>query len=126
MSANHIAESAINIVSEGTRIEGKMTFDSISRVHGILIGEVHSAAGSQLILSETAMVEGEIFADSLFIDGFVKGDVTAKTKVVISRTGRVLGNIHTPSLRVEFGGYFEGRCAMESEGFTSDRALAPV
>ena len=94
-----IQETAINIVGEGTRIEGEVLFDRITRVHGVLVGKVRAKEGSTLILGETAVVEG---------------DVSARKKVVISRTGRVIGDIHSPSVRVEFGAYFEGRCAMES------------
>lgn len=111
MSTLH--ETAINMVAEGTRIEGQVTFDHVSRVHGVLVGEVRAKDGSTLILSETAVVEGNIEADTLMVDGYVHGDIAAKAKVVISRTGRVVGNIKTPSLTLEFGAYFEGRCAME-------------
>jgi len=112
---NNLNESAINIIAEGTKIEGKMTFDHISRVYGILLGEVSAKVGSTLVLSEAAVVEGNIDADVLMIDGYVRGDVIAKTRVIISRTGRVIGNIKTPSLILEFGAHFEGRCSMEKE-----------
>jgi cytoskeletal protein CcmA (bactofilin family) len=111
---NDISESAINIIAEGTRIEGKVILDKVSRLHGVLVGEVHASPGSTVILSETGVIEGNVFADTLMIDGFIRGDVVAKTKVVISSSGRVLGNIQSPSLSVDFGGYFEGRCAMEN------------
>jgi cytoskeletal protein CcmA (bactofilin family) len=107
-------ETHVNMVAEGTRIEGQVVFDHVSRVNGVLIGEVRAKEGSTLILSETAVVEGNIDADILMIDGYVHGDVVAKTRVVVSRTGRVVGNIKTPSLTMEFGAYFEGRCAMET------------
>jgi len=109
-----LQESAINVIAEGTRIEGKMVFEHVSRVHGTLIGEVEAKDGSTLILSESSMVEGDIHADTLLIDGYVHGDVVAKSQVVISRTGRVVGNISTKSLKLEFGGYFEGKCGMEA------------
>jgi cytoskeletal protein CcmA (bactofilin family) len=112
---SNLNESAINIVAEGTRIEGKITFDHISRVHGVLLGEVIAKDGSTLVLSEAAVIEGSIDADILMIDGYVRGDVTAKTRVVISRTGRVIGNIKTASLILEFGAHFEGQCSMEKE-----------
>jgi cytoskeletal protein CcmA (bactofilin family) len=108
-----LQETAVNMVAEGTRIEGQVLFDQVSRVHGILVGEVRAKIGSTLILSETAVVEGNIDADIVMIDGYVHGDVTAKTRVVVSRTGRVVGNIKAPSLILEFGAYFEGRCSME-------------
>lgn len=109
-----IRESAINIISEGTQIEGKITFDQISRFHGVLRGEAHARDGSTLILSESSVIEGDIFADTLMIDGFVHGNIKAKTRVMISGTGRVVGNIDTPSLKLEFGAHFEGNCSMEN------------
>jgi cytoskeletal protein CcmA (bactofilin family) len=121
-----IRESAINVVSEGTRIEGTVVFDRVSRVHGTLKGEVKANPGSTLILAETAVVEGGINADVLLIDGFVRGDVRARTKVVISGTGRVVGNIRTPSLTIEFGAYFEGRSLMENEPRSRSTDAAPA
>ena len=110
----NLTEGALNLVSEGTRIEGKVCFDQVTRVHGTLVGEVEAKPGSTLILGETSVVEGNVLADALWIDGYVRGDVKASTRVVISPTGRVIGNIHTPSLVVDFGGYFEGKCLMDS------------
>lgn len=110
-----IRESEINIISQGTRLEGTIVFDQITRVHGVLVGEIKASPGSQLILSETSVVEGNIQADILMIDGFVRGEIVTQGKVTISRTGRVLGNIVTPKLELEYGAYFEGRCSMESK-----------
>lgn len=112
---NTIHETSLNMLAPGTRIEGKILFDEVSRVHGILMGEIYAKDGSTLILSETAVVEGNIVADTLMIDGYVQGDVIAKTRVVISRTGRVVGNIKTHLLIIEFGAYFEGRCHMDGQ-----------
>ncbi len=109
-----IQESSVNIVSEGTRIEGEVVFDQISRIYGVLVGKVKAKDGSTLILSETAVVEGTIEADTLIIDGYVQGEIKAKTKTVISRTGRVIGNILTGNLSMEFGAYFEGKCSTGS------------
>ncbi len=110
---NYLQETQINMVSEGTRIEGEITFDHVSRIHGVLIGKVRSNRGSTLILSETGVIEGNVEADVLMIDGYVKGDIKTKTQVIISKTGRVIGSIETPSLILEFGAYFEGECKMD-------------
>lgn len=109
MNEDSITESGINILSESSRLEGKIRLDKVSRVHGTLIGEIEAPAGSTLILGETALVQGKIQADTLVIDGYVKGEISASTRVVISGTGRVFGDIHTPSLAIEFGAHFEGR-----------------
>lgn len=126
MNIENLHETTINMVAEGTRIEGQVIFTDISRVHGVLVGEVRAKEGSTLILSETSVVEGNIEADTLMIDGYVHGDVVAKTRIVVSRTGRVVGNIKTPSLTLEFGAYFEGRCAMEGQVVTSNLSPKPA
>lgn len=111
----NLYETSVNIVSEGTRIEGKVVFDQVSRFHGTLVGEAHAREGSTLILTESSIVEGDVFADTLMVDGFVQGNIRARTRVVVSGTGRVVGNIQTPSLKLEFGAYFEGSCNMEQK-----------
>lgn len=111
---SQISESTINIISEKTRLEGKILLEDVSRVHGTLVGEIIAPARSKLILAETAVVEGSVQADTLIIDGFVQGDITATTKVHLSGTGRVIGNIKTPSLIIDFGAYFEGRSLMDA------------
>jgi cytoskeletal protein CcmA (bactofilin family) len=117
---HNLHESSLNIISENSRIEGKVIFDQVTRFHGKLSGEAQSKDGSTLILCETSLVEGDIHADVLIIDGFVQGNIFAKTRVVVSGTGRVVGNIETPSLRLEVGAYFDGKCNMESQrGITS-------
>ena len=111
----NLNETSVNIISEGMRIEGKVVFDQVSRFHGTLIGEAHAREGSTLMLTESSFIEGDIFADTLLIDGYVHGNIHARTRVVISGTGRVTGNIQSPSLKLEFGAYFEGRCNMEQK-----------
>jgi cytoskeletal protein CcmA (bactofilin family) len=122
-----IIESSINIVSEGTRLEGKIVFEAISRVHGELYGEISGRPGSTLILAETSMTEGNIDGDVVWIDGFVRGKVRASTRVVVSQTGRVIGEIRAPSVRIETGAHFDGSCAAgEDVVFRADRPASSL
>jgi cytoskeletal protein CcmA (bactofilin family) len=109
MSAT-IVETEITLISENSKIEGRVLVERSARIHGTIIGELDAAAGSQVVLAETGVIEGNIRGDQLWIEGFVRGDITATTRVVISSTGRVIGNVVTPSLKMDFGGYFEGQC----------------
>jgi len=106
-----VLESAINLVAEGTRLEGKLRFEQVSRVHGTLVGEVEAGPGSTLVIAETGCVEGNVSADILLVDGFVRGDIVARTRVSVSGTGRVIGNIRAPKVSLDFGAWFEGRCS---------------
>jgi cytoskeletal protein CcmA (bactofilin family) len=122
-----IVESSINIVSEGTRLEGKIVFEAISRIHGELVGEVSGRPGSTIILAETSVTEGNIDGDTVWIDGFVRGRVRATTRVIVSQTGRVIGDIRAPSVKIESGAHFDGSCASgEDAVFKTDRPLKPA
>ncbi len=124
-----ISESSLNLIAEGSRLEGKIRLAQITRVHGALVGEVEAPTGSTLIIAETGWVEGNIQADTVLIDGFVRGDISARTKVTISGTGRVLGNIRAPKVALEFGSHFEGSCRTEaptSSSATPNPAASPA
>ena len=117
-NAGSIEERRINVISEGTVLQGTINFEEIVRVHGKLEGKVHAKPGSTLILAESSTTQGTVEADTLIIDGFVEGEIHATTKVIVSGTGRVIGNIYTPSLLLEFGAYFEGKCSMDIKSST--------
>lgn len=125
-----IEESQINIIAEGTRISGEIRLDQITRIHGVLNGQIHGSTGSRIILAESGLIEGELDVDEILIEGFVRGNIRAKGKVFISKTGRVLGNVQTPSLQMEFGSHFDGKCFMENtntrSSLTSSPTLSPV
>jgi len=107
-----VSETRINFISENSRIEGEIRLDHLTRVHGTLVGTVHCQKGSMLILGESAVVEGDIHADTLIVDGYVRGNIDATKKVSISSSGRVIGNISAPDIDIQFGAHLEGSTRM--------------
>jgi cytoskeletal protein CcmA (bactofilin family) len=103
-----IHESAINVLAEGTEVKGTLRVSDYSRIHGRLIGDLVGEPGSIVVLGESGLIEGKLAVDTVWIDGCVRGDIVATTRVSISGSGRVLGNIRTPSLIIEHGAHFEG------------------
>jgi cytoskeletal protein CcmA (bactofilin family) len=102
-------ESEVTLLSQGSLIKGDLVFDQMTRLHGRVEGKVSGLAGSVIVVGETASVHGEIVGDEIIIDGFVHGNVTATTKVTLSESGRLLGNVKAPKFEVKFGAHFEGR-----------------
>ena len=49
------------------------------------------------------------------IEGIVKGDISGTEKVVISKTGNVLGNIQSPRVTLEDGAKFKGSIEMDPD-----------
>jgi cytoskeletal protein CcmA (bactofilin family) len=107
-------EDNVNLITAGTRLEGTIEFQAFTRFEGLLQGTLKGAPQSELILGENAVVEGKIMGDVVIIDGFVRGDIVATSKVVITETGRVIGEIDAPNVAIKFGAYFDGKCAMSS------------
>ena len=112
---NELRESEINIISTHSKIEGKVTFDRITRIHGTIIGDIEMKSGSHLVLMETSVVEGNISADHVSVEGFVKGNIRARTEVILAPNARVFGNVRAPSVRIAAGSLFDGKCMMEEE-----------
>ena len=106
-------ESEITLIAEGTHIEGQLELTSVARVHGTIKGKLSGAAGSMIVLAPEAQVEGNIRADQLWIEGFVRGEITATTKVILAPSARVIADIESPCIEIEPGAYFEGALKME-------------
>lgn len=94
-----------------TSFEGKMTFEGVARLDGKFDGEIFSR--DALIIGETAVITAEIKVGTLIVDGQVSGNVSAASKIEIHSTGKLSGNITTPTLVVEESGMFDGNCKME-------------
>ncbi|HEY6292435.1 MAG TPA: polymer-forming cytoskeletal protein [Terriglobia bacterium] len=75
-----------------------------------------------IIIEEQGDVAAELQARVISISGKLKGTAKASEKLEIRAHGVVLGDITSPVLVVEPGGYFDGQCHMpipEAEKSTS-------
>ncbi len=97
----------------GSHIQGDLHFEDTFRVDGKLTGKVVSKG--DLVVGEQGQVEGEIQVGRIFVSGTVRGSVRAARRVEITARGRVHADLETPSLVIEDGAHFEGRCAMGRE-----------
>ena len=97
-------------LDKGSEFEGKLNFEGTARIGGKFRGEIYT--NDSLIISEGAMVEGRIEADTVVINGEMIGDVMARSRVEIHRPGILRGTIITNSLYIEEGVVFEGTTKM--------------
>ena len=99
-------------LGEGTSFKGTLTFEGTVRIDGRLEGEIFTK--DTLVIGEGAQVSAAIHAGVVVISGTVHGNITAERKTDIQASGRLYGNISTPSLVIEEGVVFEGACTMGS------------
>jgi cytoskeletal protein CcmA (bactofilin family) len=120
-----IHETEVTVIGEGIQLDGKLKLSGVIRVYGRLSGEIVADADSSLILMESAVVEGSIEVDTLVVAGFVRGDIRARSRVSIQGTGRVIGNIETPTIAIDFGAYLEGETKMTGKKKPAKGATSP-
>lgn len=97
-------------LGEGTSFKGTLTFEGTVRIDGRLEGEIFTK--DTLVVGEGAQVSAAIHAGMVVISGTVRGNIVAERKIEIHASGRLFGNISTPSLVIEEGVVFEGSCTM--------------
>jgi cytoskeletal protein CcmA (bactofilin family) len=97
-------------IEYGMEMNGRLVVERPLHIDGELRGELESA--SSVFISETGAVAAPIRARSVEIHGAVVGDVVAAREVVIHATGRLHGDVETPSLVIERGAVFNGRTRM--------------
>jgi cytoskeletal protein CcmA (bactofilin family) len=96
-----------------TEFDGTLRCRETLRIDGRLEGEVHCE--KSVIIGEGATVRAAIEADEVAISGEVKGDISARRKITLDRTARVIGDLCTPGIVIEEGAKLEGRIMIGSE-----------
>jgi len=99
------------ILDAGSHMNGELRFENEFRIQGKLTGSVVSEG--KLVVGEGGDVEGDVRVRQAIVVGTVRGTLRATERVEIAASGKVLADLHTPSLVIEEGAYFEGNCSMK-------------
>jgi cytoskeletal protein CcmA (bactofilin family) len=113
-----VAEAASPLIIQArVTIVGALIFDGPILVEGSVDGEIRCRS---LTVSERAVIDGLIVADSVTIAGDVNGSIYANTLLLKSACS-VEGEIYHREINLEAGSYFEGK----SRRHASPLRLAP-
>lgn len=102
----------INIIANGTVIEGKISTQGSMRIDGRVIGNVH--VNGNLTIGTTGEVNGDIEAKNAIIGGKVNGTIIVAEKLVFESKAVIKGDIKASKLVVDEGAIFDGKCIMTS------------
>jgi cytoskeletal protein CcmA (bactofilin family) len=104
-NSNH---GVTSIIDHGCEAQGRLNFIGTVAMNGKFRGELFSA--DTLLLGKEGEVEAEVQVAVGIISGQVKGNITGRERIELSRTARIFGNIVTPILVLEEGAVFDGQC----------------
>ncbi|MDQ3280328.1 MAG: polymer-forming cytoskeletal protein [Acidobacteriota bacterium] len=97
-------------LDRGATFRGELDFEDTMRIDGKFHGSIRSK--NELIVGESAHIEGDIHVGRVAISGTVVGKIIADQRVEIHRNGKVYSDIDTPALVIEEGAIFQGNCVM--------------
>jgi cytoskeletal protein CcmA (bactofilin family) len=96
-----------NVLNSDVEIKGNLKFSGELTFEGKLEGEIQT--DGVLNLGDSAVINGNISAQSVVVRGKVNGNITAKEKIDIKAKTEMFGDIRATKLAVEEGVTFVGK-----------------
>ena len=103
------AEST-SLVSRNARIEGDIRGNENINIEGYVKGSIKLKGDVYVAIN--GVVEADIEATNVYIDGRVIGNITARDNLEIQSSGKMTGDITARSIDIKEGSIFEGRSHM--------------
>ena len=83
-----------------------------AQIEGVVEGEI--IAEGDLLIGESARVTASITGVCVRVLGTVTGDISCSERLEILNGAQVRGNIEAPTIVINDGAMFEGRCSMRA------------
>jgi len=95
-------------------IEGQITSGEALLIEGKVSGTI-TAKDHEVTVGQSGELKADISAKIVRIEGKIEGDISGGEKVIISKSGNVLGNIDAPRVTLEDGAKFKGSIEMNPD-----------
>lgn len=100
----------MNMLGQGTTIEGNIKTEGDIRIDGKVIGDVQ--VNSKLAIGETGIIQGNVQCKNASIEGRLKGNIQVSELVFLRKTAIIDGDLVAAKLVVEEGAKINGKCTM--------------
>ncbi len=107
---NQFAKGGHTLFDHAVEVQGTVTFGGTLDIEGRVIGDVIAADGSdaQVNVREKGMVEGEIRAPKIIVNGKVTGDIFSSKHLELAANAVVHGNVHYHVIEMVKGAQVNG------------------
>jgi cytoskeletal protein CcmA (bactofilin family) len=100
-----------SIIASDMTVTGDLETEGVVRVEGRVRGNVR--VGSQVLVSEGAVIEGDLHTQEAVVAGQVSGAIHARERVELQATALVTGDILTPRISIIEGARVTGEVKMD-------------
>jgi cytoskeletal protein CcmA (bactofilin family) len=104
-----------NVVGLGPRdvLQGRLDIQGDLKIAGQVEGELK--ASGDVTVDSGATIQASIEGQNVSVRGNVSGNVTARRRLIIGGSGRLIGDVRVGRLTVEDGATLNGNVTMASE-----------
>src|SRR5687767_4931819 len=102
------------VIGPSIHIDGDVRGEEDLLIEGEVGGTVQLKNNS-LTIGPNGKVRADVYAHSIYVDGYVEGDLFGAERVHIRKTAQVKGNVTSPRVSVEDGAKFKGAIEMDPQ-----------
>ena len=104
------ATGTTSLLSKEVKIEGDIQGNENLQIEGKLKGSIKITG--DIYVGLTGVVEANVEADNIVIQGLISGNVMARKQLQIQATGKLMGDCTAQTIDIREGALFEGRSKM--------------
>ncbi|MBC3885386.1 bactofilin family protein [Undibacterium griseum] len=117
MFSRKVKNTIDSLIGSATKIEGDLHFKGGLRIDGHICGNViaDTESSSMLIISEQAIIDGEVRAAHVVVNGVIHGPVISTELLELQPKARISGDVHYKTLEMLSGALVSGKLTHDAE-----------
>src|SRR4029453_8120616 len=115
------------VIGPSIHIDGDVRGEEDLLIEGEVNGTVQLKNNS-LTIGPQGKVRADVYAHSVYVEGYLEGDLYGSERVHIRKSAQVRGNVTSPRVSLEDGAKFKGSIEMDPQAVqasTANRAQKP-
>jgi cytoskeletal protein CcmA (bactofilin family) len=102
------------VIGPSIHIDGDVRGEEDLLIEGEVSGTVNLKNNS-LTIGPQGKVRADVYAHSIYVDGYLEGDLYGSERVNVRKSATVRGNITSPRVSLEDGAKFKGAIEMDPQ-----------
>ena len=119
-----VNEKNQSIVAEAVAIVGQLNCQDDLSLEGHFKGSIQ-AGEYTVVIGSNGLADGDITAKNLLVKGKVVGEISVADRIIIAKTGTIIGNLQAARVELENGAKYKGIIEIdpiEQEAIATDSA----
>ena len=112
----------VSVLGPTLKFKGELSASEDLLIQGQVEGSITHT--SRLTIGPEGVINANVQADYIAVEGTVTGDLIATTSIVVAETSQINGNLYSPTVTLREGAKFTGRIDMSGKAQTQAKGHA--